>query len=388
MTIGMGWLPCQGQMMWMVMAAVMICSGRDAVSNEQTKAPGKLPELGQRLSSEQVSAFCAMALANINREYPNKPSNVMAAPDDVRSPSAMHPVFYGCFDWHSAVHGHWMLIRLLKLYPEVAVMDEVRDRLNAQLTAGKLRGEADYFEQPHNKSFERMYGWAWYLRMVTELHDWDDADGRRWRENLRPLEEILVGRILDYLPKLEYPIRLGIHPDTAWGLGQSLDYARAVGNGELEQLIVARARKYYLNDRAYPFAYEPSGEDFFSGGLNEADVMRRVLPADEFSKWLDGFCPAVRDAGAFRRLIYPIPVSDPEDGKLVHLAGLDLSRAWTLQSVASALPSGDPRITVLMASAEGHARVGYEYVFSGFYEGDHWLATFAIFMQTRSGINE
>ncbi len=355
---------------------------------EQITSPEELPTLGTPLDEDQVTAFVRMALANIRREFPNKPSNVMATAADIRSPSAMHPVFYGCFDWHSAVHGHWMLVRLLKLYPDAEIMQTVRRVLNEQFTGEKLRAEADYFEQPYNKSFERMYGWAWYFRLVIEVDGWDDGDGRLWRANLRPLEDILVKRTLDYLPKLSYPIRLGIHPDTAWGLGQALDYARHTGNKELEDLVAQRARDYYADDTNYPFAYEPSGEDFFSAGLNEADVMRRVMDPQEFSEWLRRFCPSLDAPEEFRRLVSPIPVSDPTDGKLVHLAGLDLSRGWTLQSVASALPASDPRRAVLMDAARDHARVGYEYVFSGFYEGDHWLATFAIYLHTRSGIPE
>ena len=348
--------------------------------------PDQLPKLGKPLSESQINAFARMALTNINREFPNKPSNVMQTEKDARLPSEMHPVFYGCFDWHSAVHGHWMLLRLLKLYPELEISHEIRKKLNTQFTSEKLNQEALYFQLKHNKSFERMYGWAWYLRLVTELIAWEDRDGKVWRENLKPLEKIIVNRIKEYLPKLNYPIRLGIHPDTAWGLGQTLDYARVAKDIDLEQLVIKRAESYYKDDVNYPFSYEPSGEDFFSGGLNEADVMRRILPKEEFVKWFDKFCPSINFPSKFKKIISPIPVSDPTDGKLVHLAGLDLSRAWTLQSIASVYNTNDPRKATLIEAAEAHAEVGYEYVFSGFYEGDHWLATFAIFLHTRAGI--
>lgn len=230
--------------------------------------PDQLPKLGKPLSESQINAFARMALTNINREFPNKPSNVMQTEKDARLPSEMHPVFYGCFDWHSAVHGHWMLLRLLKLYPELEISHEIRKKLNTQFTSEKLNQEALYFQLKHNKSFERMYGWAWYLRLVTELIAWEDRDGKVWRENLKPLEKIIVNRIKEYLPKLNYPIRLGIHPDTAWGLGQTLDYARVAKDIDLEQLVIKRAESYYKDDVNYPFSYEPSGEDFFSGGLN------------------------------------------------------------------------------------------------------------------------
>lgn len=375
-------------LLFTILFTLVLCLGSQYKPLIAIEAPEKIPVLGESLNPNQVEAFANMALANIYREYPNKPSNVMNDNADILNPATMHPVFYGCFDWHSAVHGHWMLVRLLKLYPENEIAGKIRSTLTNQFTEEKLLAEADYFKKPYNKSFERMYGWAWYLRLVTELHEWKDKDAQIWRENLKPLEMILVERIMEYLPKLDYPIRLGIHPDTAWGLGQSLDYARAVKNEKLEKLIQDRSMDYYLDDIDYPFIYEPSGEDFFSGGLNEADLMRRVLKPKRFARWLKKFCPQMAQEKKFIELIKPIPVSDPTDGKLVHLAGLDLSRAWTLQGIASALPSSDKRKMILMESAKAHARVGYDYVFSGHYEGEHWLATFAIYLHTRSGIKE
>ena len=244
----------------------------------------ELPAIGDSLSHEQVTLFAELALKNIDIEYPNKPSNVMAGPESVQSPKEMHPAFYGCFDWHSSIHGHWMLVRLLKLYPDCPVNAKVRKSLNEHLTAENLKAETEYFAKKHNKSFERMYGWAWTFRLATELHDWDDEDGKKWAANLKPLEDLLVERTLDYLPKLSYPIRTGVHPDSGFALGQTLDYARKKGHRELESLVVKRARDFYLKDRDYPFRYEPSGQDFFSSGLNEADLMRRVLGREEFRR--------------------------------------------------------------------------------------------------------
>lgn len=342
-----------------------------------------LPKLGDRLTEQQVVLFAELALKNIDIEYPNKPSNVMAGPESVRSPKAMHPAFYGCFDWHSSIHGHWMLVRLLKAYPDSKIASKVRASLNKHLTRENLQAETAYFSKPHNSSFERMYGWAWAFRLAAELHDWDDTDGKRWRENLKPLENLLVQRTLDYLPRLTYPIRTGVHPDSGFALGQTLDYARTVGNRELEKLIVTRSREYYLADRDYPFRYEPSGQDFFSSGLNEADLMRRVLSAEEFAGWLDSFFPDITKPDGF---VTPVEVSDVTDGKIVHLAGLDLSRAWCMQGIAAALPKDDPRVSVLTRSAADHARIGFGYVFSGHYEGEHWLATFAIYALDRVGM--
>jgi hypothetical protein len=345
-----------------------------------------MPKLGDRLTDEQVASFAKLALKNIQTEYPNKPSNVVVDAQSVRTPKEMHPSFYGCFDWHSSVHGHWMLIRLLKDYPDSSVDQEIRKKLNENLSAENLAGELSYFEEKQHKTFERTYGWAWYLRMVDELEDWDDADGKKWREDLRGLEELLVQRTIDYLPKLSFPIRTGIHPDTGFALGQILDYARKLKKEELEALIVKRAKDYYSNDVNYPTMYEPSGQDFFSSCLNEADLMRRVLTRDEFAKWFDKYLPTLQ-VGDGGNLLVPVEVSDVTDGYIVHLAGLNLNRGWCMQGIASALPKSDPRVALLQKTASEHAEMGFKYVFSGHYEGDHWLATFAIYLQTQVGVN-
>ena len=359
------------------------CFAQD--EKEKTVDEVEMPKLGDRLSDSQVASFAKLALNNIQTEYPNKPGNVVVDDESVRTPKAMHPAFYGCFDWHSSVHGHWMLIRLLKDYPDSDVEAEIRKKLNENLSAENLAGELSYFKEKQHKSFERTYGWAWYLRMVDELEGWDDADGKRWRENLRGLEELLVGRTIDYLPKLSFPIRTGVHPDTGFALAQILDYARKLKNTELEELVVKRARDYYANDVNYPTLYEPSGQDFFSSCLNEADLMRRVLSKDEFAQWFDKFLPALRN-GDGGNLLVPVEVSDVTDGYIVHLAGLNLNRGWCMQGIASSLPESDSRVALLNKSASEHADMGFKYVFSGHYEGDHWLATFAIYLQARVGV--
>jgi hypothetical protein len=343
------------------------------------------PHLPSRLSAPQVTAFAQLALDGIVREWPNKPGQVYVGPESARTPREMHPVFYGSFDWHSAVHGHWLLVRLLKEYPDTAINTEIRRVLNQQLTATALLKEAAYFDEKQNGGFERMYGWAWLLRLVTELHDWDDPDGRRWAKALRPLEQRIVVGIVGYLPRLSYPIRTGVHPDTAFALSFELDYARTVGNASLAKMIEQKAQDFYAADTDYPSQYEPSGEDFFSSGLNEADLMRRVLPADQFALWLDDFFPRAKH-GDLSNLGIPVVVSDPTDGRLVHLAGLDLSRAWAFHGIASALPANDSRKALLTVAAEAHTKVGLDYVFSGFYEGDHWLASFAVYLLTGCGL--
>jgi len=368
----------------------LVCPMADA--QEKQEDAGKkqeddivLPKLGDKLTDAQVVSFAKLALKNIHTEYPNKPSNIVWDDKSVRTPKEMHPAFYGCFDWHSSVHGHWMLVRLLKDYPKSSIDQEIRTKLRENLSKENLEVELSYFKEKHHKSFERTYGWAWYLRMVDELETWDDPDGKVWRENLRGLEELLVERTTDYLPKLSFPIRTGVHPDTGFALGQILDYARTMKNEDLEKLIVKRARDYYLDDVDYPTKYEPSGQDFFSSCLNEADLMRRVLSQDEFAKWFDKYLPKLSD-GDGGNLLIPVEVSDVTDGYIVHLAGLNLNRGWCMQGIASALPDSDPRVALLKKSASEHADMGFKYVFSGHYAGDHWLATFAIYLQAKLGV--
>lgn len=338
------------------------------------------------LDSTRADQFAHLALAGLDRRFPNKPADVLTSIDDVRAPYDVHPVFYGSFDWHSSVHGHWLLVRLLRLHPGMPSAPELRARLDAHFSKDALAKEAAYFEKKDNRSFERMYGWAWALRLVMELRAWNDPDAKRWAENLAPLERQLVELAQKYLPRLTYPIRTGVHPDTAFALGQLLDYSRSVGDAEFEKLIVGRARDYYLSDKAYPTNYEPSGEDFFSPGLNVADLMRRVLTREEFSRWLDGFLPGLKkgDLGGWARAA---EVSDLSDPRIVHLVGLNLSRAWTIQGILSALGPDDPRRELLEKAERLHAEAGLRHVFSGHYEGEHWLATFAIYYSTRAGVS-
>jgi DUF2891 family protein len=337
------------------------------------------------LTQEQISDFAELALHGIHRQYPNKPSQVLAGPEDVLSPQQMHPAFYGSFDWHSSVHGHWMLLRLLRENPTAEIERKIRAALDQSLTAAHIEAEVAYFEPDHHHGFERTYGWAWLLRLAMELRAFEDPQAQKWAENLRPLEQRIVALSKNYLPKLSWPIRVGEHANTAWALSEFLDYARAVGDAELEQLAITRARDYYLGDRDYPLAYEPSGHDFFSPCLLEADLMRRVLPQAEFVAWLDRFLPSLK-RGDLGNLATPVIVSDPTDGKLVHLAGLNLVRAWTQRGIASALPAGDCRRATLLKAAAAHSEAGQQYIFSGFYEGEHWLASFAVYLLTDTGI--
>lgn len=331
----------------------------------------------QKFDTAQAESFAALALKGIPREYPNKPSNVMMDVNGVRSPREMHPIFYGSFDWHSSVHGHWMLVHLLRSFPEMSCAEEIQTLLSAQFTTEKVAGEVAYFQLEGNGSFERMYGWAWFLQLMMELRGWESSDSQAWAKTLEPLEKEIVGLILGYLPRLTWPIRSGTHQDTAFALGMILDYARSQKNEALVSLIEKRSRDYYLADKDYPVAYEPSGHDFFSSGLNEADLMRRILPQKDFIVWFDGFFPMLKTDQTLGNLLTPAVVSDVTDGHLVHLAGLNFNRAWTMRGVAAALPDKDPRRSLLLKSAGDHVEAGNRYVLSGHYEGEHWLAVYA-----------
>jgi hypothetical protein len=336
------------------------------------------------MTSEQAAGFVKLALAGIDREYPNKTGHVTTGADDLKSPREMHPVFYGHFDWHSSVHGHWTLVSLLKQFPEAPFAGEIRSTLQRRFTAEGLAAEAAYFRTKENRSFERMYGWAWALRLALELRTWDDPDARTWARHLEPLEKEITALAKDYLPKLDWPVRCGFHPETSFPLGQMLDYARGTGDAALEKLLLEKCRQFYAKDRDYPVSYEPSGNDFFSPGLNVADLMRRVLPADEFAIWLSGYFPTLAE-GKAGNLLTPVKVSDPTDGHLIHLAGLNLNRAWTMRGIASVLPESDPRRKVLSDAADKHSEAGLALVATGHYEGEHWLGSFAVYLLSGTG---
>jgi hypothetical protein len=358
----------------LVFAVMAVLSGNAA---ESASAPG--------VDMEQASHFARMSLAGLDREYPNKPNELLTGPADLKTPRELHPAFWGHFDWHSSVHAHWMLLRMLRLHPEFPEAADIRARVGAHLTAENLLAEAAYFEPRHNQSFERMYGWAWLLRLAQELRGFDDPDARAWAANLRPLEDRIVALTEGYLPRLTYPVRSGIHPDTAWALAQMIDYARASGNAEFEALLLQRAKDYYGKDADYPTTFEPSGQDFFSPGLNVADLMRRVLKPKAYSSWLNRFAPGLRRArlGAWAT---PAVVSDLEDPQIVHLVGLNLSRASAMQGIASALDPRDRRRRNLEQAMQAHAAVGLPLVSSGHYEGEHWLASFAVYYLTSAGL--
>jgi hypothetical protein len=327
------------------------------------------------LTKDQASAFARLALKGIRREFPNKPEHVLAEAADAKTPKALHPAFYGNYDWHSAVHAHWTLARLLRRFPDLPEADTIRTVFDDHLTAEAMAVEAAYFARPESRSFERPYGWAWLLKLAEELHGWDDPRAKKWATALRPLTDVIVRRYLDFFPKQTYPIRTGVHPNTAFGLMFAHDYAVATGHAKLKELVEARAKAYFAADVDAPARWEPSGADFFSATLMEADLMRRVLPSDEFRAWFRKFLPTPA-------VFTPAVVTDRTDPQLVHLDGLNLSRAWGMKGIASALAADDPARAALLANAERHARDGLAHVASGDYAGEHWLASFAVYLLT------
>lgn len=351
--------------------------------------PASAEATADKLDTATAESFAKLALACAGREYPNKPEHVLESAADAKTPKDLHPSFFGCYDWHSSVHGHWLLVRLLKTRPDLSSAPAIRARLSAALSAEAIAGEAAYVAAKSNRGFERPYGWAWTLRLANELSRWDDADAKTWSANLSPLEKAVVARFLDYLPKLTRPVRTGVHPNTAFALAEALDYARATGKVELEKTVVSRSHYYYGADRACPLAYEPSGEDFFSPCFEEADLMRRVLPQAEFSRWLKKFLPSLSPSLSKKGFsMTPAVVADPTDPRLVHLDGLNLSRAWTMKAISHALPAGDARRAVLDAAGAEHAAAGLTRVSSGNYEGEHWLASFAVYLLTDAGLSK
>lgn len=348
-----------------------------ALSKTAQGNQSKLKDLS--LTQAQASHFAALALKCVAREYPNKPEHVMNDSGDVQNPKELHPAFYGCYDWHSSVHGHWMLVRLLRTFPNLPEAREIRKVIGANLSEKNVRVEVAYLKQKNRQSFERTYGWAWLLKLAEELSLFNDPDAKIWSRNLQPLVDELVNSYNLFLPKQTYPIRTGVHPNTAFGLAFAYDYAKNAGNEKLASLIAERSRTYFGKDANYPGAWEPGGEDFFSPALMEADLMRRVMSAAEFRRWFHRFLPQLA-AGIPRTLLRPATVTDRSDPKLVHLDGLNLSRAWCMRNIANALPANDPARKALASSAQQHAADALAHVASGDYAGEHWLASFAVYL--------
>jgi Protein of unknown function (DUF2891) len=350
--------------------------------------PAATLPLTPQLSAEAAGRFAALALKCLHQEYPNHISHTLAADTDVRPPRALTPAFYGCFDWHSDVHGHWLLVRLLHLFPEAPFAAQARAELARSFTAANVAGEVAYLHDAGRASFERPYGLAWLLELAAELRAWDDPDARAWSAALQPLEAEAAARIKAWVPKLYYPIRIGEHDQTAFSFGLIWDWAAMAQDESMRAVLRAAATRFYQADRNCPLGYEPSGQDFLSPCLAEADFMRRVLAPADFARWLSMFLPGIPLGTAAGRPAWLAPgvVTDRADPKLAHIDGLNLSRAWMLEGIAAALPPKDARHAPLLAAATAHRAAALPQVTGEHYEGGHWLGTFAVYLTSGAGL--
>jgi len=330
-----------------------------------------------RLTREGAEHFAALAIKCIAQEFPNKTQHVQVDSGDFQQPSGYHPAFYGCFDWHSAVHGHWMLVKLLKEFPEMAQAAVIREVIGQHLTSDNIMLELAYFDQKYNKNFERTYGWAWLLKLAEELYTWNDPQGQEWYTALRPLAEYIAGLYINFLPKQSFPNRTGVHPNTAFGLSLAWDYAVTLKNKALKNSINNTSLAYYAEDRDCPAQWEPGGTDFFSPCLVEAELMAKILPNEVFQGWLSAFLPQLKDKQP-AILFSPVNVSDRTDGHLVHLDGLNLSRAWCFLNIAAVVEDSVLRQT-LITTAKQHLTKTIPQIADGDYMGEHWLASFAVY---------
>lgn len=331
----------------------------------------------QPLTETEAIRLARLPLHCIVTEFPNKTSHTADGPEDaVLLPEQLHPAFHGCLDWHSCVHGHWLLVKVLKLFPNITIRDSIIQTLSNSFQLEKMKAEADYFTKyKTTSSYERTYGWAWLLKLDEELYTWNDPMAKQWYEALQPLTQKIVSLWKAFLPKETYPNRTGLHPNTAFGLVFALDWARVMHDTVFEKAISDHAKKFYLDNKATPAYLEPDGTDFLSPSLEIADLMRRVLPKQTFINWLHRFY----EPRSIKRITELPVVSDRTDMYIVHLDGLAISRAWCMKGIASVLPSSDPLKKLFSFTADKFLKEALLHVTSGNYGGDHWLASFALY---------
>lgn len=362
----------------LVLFALLYSYHAIAMSDEENSKPSKL---------QIIDRFAELALTCVHKEYPNIIKHMMNSEEDVKSPKLLYPAFFGCFDWHSSVHGHWLLTRIASQYPDTNHYDDIMVSLAQSFSSENIAGELAYFNRPDTgTSFERPYGLAWFLQLTAELREWDNPRAKEWLDVLLPLEAKIIDNISDWLPKLSFPIRTGEHSQTAFAFGLMLDWSVTANNLKFGELIKGTVERLYNKDVNCPLAYEPSGQDFLSPCIAQADLMRRVLPAKEFKQWLSVFLPTIPTDGS-TNWVAVATVVDKSDGKLAHLDGLNLSRAWMLEGIASALGENDPRKTAILNAAMAHKISGLDSVINDMhYMGSHWLGSFATYLETQRGI--
>lgn len=362
----------------LIFLAATLIVGCNPTKKEKQQTKPEVPlieakvEPTPKLDLKQANALAQLPLHCMNVEYPNRLGQTLGGHEDLQSPSTLHPAFYGCFDWHSAVHGHWSLVSLLKQFPDLDEAETVKQRLIKNISKENIQKEVQYFHGKHNKSHERTYGWAWLLKLAEELHTWDDETARTLETNLQPLTDLIVEKYIEFLPKLNYSQRVGTHSNTAFGLSFAYDYAQTVNNEVLKAAITDRAKYFFLKDENCPMTWEPSGTDFLSPCLEEAALMKRLLPIEEYKPWLESFLPQLKDENFSLEVGL---VSDRTDGSLVHLDGVNFSRAWCLYKIIEDLPEYEH----LKHIADAHINYSLPSIFGDSYEGGHWLGSFAIY---------
>ncbi len=343
----------------------------------------KDPHNPQLLEADKMMSVAELAAACLDQIYPNSIKHVLNSKADAASPDQLYPAFFGCFDWHSSVHGHWLLVRAAKLFPNHAQSAAFMKRLDAHFQPDKLTAELTYFQQPGRAGFERPYGLAWFLQLYAELHEWQNPQAQQWRVNLTPLKNHVVKQLSQWIPKLAYPIRTGEHSQTAFAFGLAYDYAVNTGDEAFANLLKEHVMRLYLDDKNCPINYEPSGQDFLSACLAEADLMRRMMTPQQFAKWFKKFIPASKKQSNW----LPVArVTDRVDGKLAHLDGLNIARAWMLEGIAMGLPLADKRRQNLGKLADMHAKSGLAAVTGEHYAGGHWLGSFAVYYLSQRGL--
>ena len=358
--------------LFFVAAVILFLSCNTSEEKKQLRELIVETENSAVLNLQEANRLAQLPINCMETEYPNRLGQTLGDSTYLKSPKELHPAFYGCFDWHSAVHGHWSLVSLLKQFPELNNATQIKTKLLQTISKENIEIEIAYFDDKHNATFERTYGWAWLLKLAEELHTWNDPIAKELTANLQPLTDLVIEKYIEFLPKLNYPIRVGEHPNTAFGLSFAWDYANTVGNEDLKILVENTAKEFYLNDSECPLEWEPSGFDFLSPCLEEAAIMKRVLNLSEFKRWFSAFLPQALDKSF---TLETGKVSDRTDGKLVHLDGVNFSRAWSLNKISE----GIPEYLHLKIIANSHINYSLPSIVDDNYEGGHWLGSFAIY---------
>lgn len=361
---------------WLIIGVFLMihsCDSKDSPSENIQKKVDKIDDKLVRLDLAQANRLAGLPFKCLQTEYPNKTSQVLDTKEDLGSPRELHPAFYGCFDWHSSVHGHWSLVKLLKDFPELNNREEILEKLKQNITEENIQGEIAYFNRKQEYSFSRTYGWTWLLKLQMELNTWQNEDAQQMAKNLQPLTDVLVSRYQEFLPKLLYPIRVGTHNNSAFGMSFAYDYAIHSKNQNLKSSIEEAAKRLYSNDKNCPISWEPDGFDFLSPCLEEVSLMQRILSPEELNSWLDVFLPELKTKEFELEVA---KVSDREDGHLVHLDGLNFSRAWVFYRLAKQFPEKYGHLKQL---GDVHLAHSLPSIVDGSYEGEHWLASFALY---------